>query len=190
MTSYADTAVRPADRARGLLAAETALWVGAATCVAFTLVWFLAALTPDGEPFRHTADYWYTGLGLPMVTVPLVVLPALRALQHGRDGRLGLAGTALTSAACVVFFAMLAYGLVAGVASSWGPTYVLCTLASVVGVWLFCAGSLRARLLPRLQLVLWGVAWTVGGMLGPEGSQLLLAVAYVALALALRRRDD
>jgi hypothetical protein len=192
MTSFAETAARPAaaPRSRALLAAEAALWTGAATALAFTLVWFLAALTPgEGEAFRHAGDYWYTGLGLPMVAVPLVLLPALRVVQGGRDGRLGLVGIAVTSVTCVVFLAVLTASLVEGREDSWGPTYVLATLASIVGVALFCAGSFRARVLPRWIFPLWAVAWTVGGTLGPKGSQLLVGAVYVALTVALRRTE-
>lgn len=191
MSSIAETAVHHASRRAGALrVADAALWTGVATSVVFTLIWFLAELTPgDGAGFRHAGDYWFTGLGLPMVAVPLVLLPALRAVQGGRDGRLGLAGLAITSATSVVFLAVLTASLVEGREDSWGPTYVLATAASIVGIALFCAGSFRARVLPRWIFPLWAAAWTVGGTLGPKGSQLLVGAVYVGLAALLRRRD-
>lgn len=170
--------------------AQAALYVGAVTTVPFTAIWIFAELTPDGDKFRHAADYWYTGLGIPYMAAPLVLLPALRSLQQGRDGRVGRLGLLVISAGLVVFLAMLPYGLAAGRASSFGPTYVLATLATFVGLALFCLGSFRAGLLPRWIFPLWFVAWILGGPLGLKGMGLLLGAVYLTMAALLPKRAN
>ena len=86
------------------------------------------------------------------------------------------------------FTALFIDGLVQAEASSWGPTYLLCVLATDVGLGLLVAGLWRSGLLPRKVLALWWVGWFLGGPLGPPAAPLLLASAYVVLAVQLRRR--
>jgi hypothetical protein len=167
--------------------ARAACLVGAAQVVPFTAIWIFAALTDDG-PFRHTADYWFTGIGIPLVLAPIVLIAALRSLQQGRDGRLGLAGQVVATVSLLAFVPVLAYTVAVGEESSFGPTYVLATLVSIVGLALFVAGSFRAGLLPKRLLAAWLVAWIVGGTLGVEGGALLLGAVYLVIAAVLPRR--
>lgn len=66
---------------------------------------------------------------------------------------------------------------------------MIASLATILGVALFAAGSWRARLLPRWLLPVWVVAWTVGSALpfGGVGPLLLVAV-YIVMAAILPRR--
>jgi hypothetical protein len=180
---------RTPDRRRGALRwAQAALVVAAAGAVALAGMVLLVTTTDDG-PYQHTGDYFLTANGIPCVLALLVLLPALRALQQGRDGRLGQAGIVLTTLGGVALLVVLCHGLVAGVESSLGPTYVLGALATIVGVILFAAGSWRTGLFPRGLLLLWVFAWAVGSMLpilGPGG--FLLAAVYLAMAVLLPRR--
>ncbi|MGI8421271.1 MAG: hypothetical protein ACR2MU_03270 [Gaiellaceae bacterium] len=170
--------------------AQVAAWLGAATAVAFTVVTLLATITEDGHPFRHAADYWYTGLGmLPAMGSALVLVLAIHSLQRRRDGRLGRVGTLVMSVGLVVFMAMGAYALVIGKATSLGPTYLLATLATFVGLTLFVAGSWGAGLLPRWLLIVWLVAWLIGGPFAQSATPLLLAAAFVTIALLLPNLD-
>ncbi len=168
--------------------ARAALFLGAAAAVALAVMIFFVT-TSSGDKFQHTGDYFLTANGIPYVVVLLVLLPALRTLQQRRDGRLGQAGIALASLGAVVLLGMFVYGLAAATGSSLGPTYVLASLATIVGVVLFAAGSWRARLLPGWLLSFWAIAWAIGSMLpilrpGP----LLLAATYLAMAVLLARR--
>lgn len=170
--------------------AQVAAWLGAATVVAFTAVTLLATITEDGHPFRHAADYWYTGLGmLPAMGSALVLVLAIHSLQRRRDGRLGRVGTLVMSVGLVVFMAMGAYALVIGKATSLGPTYLLATLATFVGLTLFVAGSWGVGLLPRWLLIVWLVAWLIGGPFAQSATPLLLAAAFVTIALLLPNLD-
>jgi hypothetical protein len=168
--------------------ARAALWLGAAAAVALAMI-SLFVTTSSDDDFHYTGDYFLTANGIPYVVALLALLPALRTLQHRRDGRLGQAGIAFASAGSVVLGGMFVYGLAAATGGSLGPTYVLASLATIVGVGLFAAGSWRAGLLPRWLIPVWFVAWVVGSMLPIAGpGPLLLAAVYVAMALLLPRR--
>ena len=169
--------------------AVAALYVGAAAAVALVAIGALLRTSSDDGAFHYAGDYALTADGIPYVLALLALLPALRALQQRRDGRLGLAGTIVAAIGLVLLLAMFVWGLIAASGSSWGPTYVLASLATVVGVALFAAGSWRAGLLPRWLVVCWPVSWAIGSMLpiwafGP----LVLAAVYVAIAVVLPRR--
>jgi hypothetical protein len=83
---------------------------------------------------------------------------------------------------------VLAASVIAGREIEGGPTYILGTLGSIIGIWLFCVDAGRAGILPRGALYFWALSWTVGGMLGPKGSQLLLATAYTLLLVHVHKR--
>ena len=88
-----------------------------------------------------------------------------------------------------VLLALFVYDLITATSASLGPTYVLASVATDIGVLLFAIGSWRAGLVPRPLLACWPIAWTFGSMLpfwGP--GPLLVAAVYVAIALALPRR--
>jgi hypothetical protein len=166
------------------------LYVGVASAVALAAILAFVPTTTQDDAFQHTGDYFLTALGIPAVLVVAALLPALRALQQRRDGRLGVAGIAATCAGALVLTGMFVYGLIAATGSSLGPTYLLASAAMIIGVVLFAIGSWRTGLLPRRLLVAWPLAWAVGGLLPvlPGPSPLLLAAAYLAMALTLPRR--
>jgi hypothetical protein len=163
-----------------------ALAVGVLWGAALTYVELATTTTEDGQPFQHAADYWLTGLGIPLCLSGLVVVQAVRALAAGRDGRRGQWGALVYAVSALVFTALFVDGLVQAEASSWGPTYLLCVLASDIGLGLLVAGLWRTGLLSRKVLALWWVGWFLGGPLGPPGAPLLLSAAYAVLALQLR----
>jgi hypothetical protein len=182
--------VRVPDEIRASLRrAQSALVLGVAAAVALVgILYFVATSSGDGK-FQHSGDYVLTGNGIPYIVALLMLLPALRALQQGRVGRLGRAGIALASVGSAVLLAIFVYGLAAGTESTFGPGYVIASLATILGVGLFAAGSWRVRLLPRWLLAAWVVAWTIGSMLpilrpGP----LLLAIVYLTMIALLPRR--
>jgi hypothetical protein len=169
-------------------AAEGALYLGIATAIVLTGVWFIHPSSSDGGTFHSVADYVFTGNGVPLGVAPLVLLWSLLALHGDRVGRMATTGVVLASASLAVLIAILAASVALGEEVRVGPAYPLATLGSIVGIALFCADAARARLLPRAALWFWVAGWTVGGMLGPKGSQLLLAAAYTVLLVYVRRR--
>ena len=169
-------------------AAEGALYVGIAAAILLTAVWFIHPSSSDGGTYHSLADYVFTGNGVPFGAAPLVLLWALLALHRDRAGRMATIGVALASVSLVVLIALLGASVAVGEDVQLGPAYPVATLGSIVGIALFCADAARARLLPRAALWFWVAGWTVGGMLGPKGSQLLLAAAYTVLLVHVRRR--
>ncbi|MGH8891103.1 MAG: hypothetical protein ACRDV3_15250 [Acidothermaceae bacterium] len=164
-----------------------ALMIGAAWGVALTIVSVGFTTTDDGHPFQHAADYWLTGLGLPLMLSSLVVVHAIHGRAAGRDGGRGRWGAMLFVVPAAVFIAIFIDGLVFGENSSWGPTYLLCVLASDITLGVLVAGLWRTGVLPRWVLMLWWLGWFVGGPLAPGAAPLLHTVAYIVLALQLRR---
>jgi hypothetical protein len=168
--------------------AVAALWVGAAAAVALALI-SLFVTTSSDDKFHHIGDYFLTADGIPYVVALMVLLPAMRELQQRRGGRFGLVGTVFASVGAVVLLGMFVYGLIAASGGSLGPTYVLASLATIIGVVLFAIGSWRAKLLPRWLVVAWPFAWLVGSMLPfAAAGPFLLAAVYIAMALVLPRR--
>jgi hypothetical protein len=174
-------------RPRSAVAALGALAVGAAWGIAFTIVALGFRLTPDDHPFRHAADYWYTGLGLPLVLSALTIVVAVGSLQAGRLGRRARWGTALFVGPMLIFSAMFLQALAQGRTSSWGPTYILCVLLSDIALALFVSGCWRAGALPRWLLATWWLGWFLGGPLAQGPTPLLLTVAYLLIAGHLAR---
>lgn len=180
-------ATQSRSRPRTVLLARAALAVGAAWGVAFTIVALGFRLTPDDHPFRHAADYWYTGLGLPLALSGAAIIIAIHILHVGQDGRRGQWGARLFVLPMLIFSAMFIQALWQGQTSSWGPTYILCVLLSDVALAVYVFGCWRAGLLPRWLLAIWWVGWFLGGPLAQGPTPLLLTAAYVLLAAHLTR---
>jgi hypothetical protein len=170
--------------------ALASLYVGAAAAVALVMIMrFLRTSPSENTPFQYVGDYVLTADGIPLALSLLTLLPALRTLQHRRDGWFGRAGTVVAGVGAGILIALFVYDLVTATSWSLGPTYVLTSVATDLGVILFAVGAWRARLLPRWLVIAWPLAWTFGSMLpfwdlGP----LVLAAVYVLLAVTLPRR--
>jgi hypothetical protein len=161
--------------------AEAALAMGIVCSIVLTVVWFVHPSSSDGGTYDSAADYIFTGNGVPFAAAALALLWALLKLHGERVGRAATVGVVIASVSLVALIVVLTASVGAGHEVQGGPTYILGTLGSIVGTWMFCVSAARAGLFPRSALFFWAFAWTVGGMLGPKGSQLLLAVAYAVL---------
>jgi len=164
------------------------LAIGALWGIALTIVMLGFTTTDDGHPYKHTADYWLVGLGIPLAVSAMVVVLTIHRLAAGRDGKRGRWGATIFVIPMLVFVAIFVDGLAQAESSSWGPTYLLCVAVSDIALGLLVSGLWRAELLPRWTLVLWFAGWFIGGPLSPPAGPLLLSGAYVALALQLRAR--
>jgi len=186
-TKQSSTSTRQERRRRPRLLFP-ALAIGAAWGIALTIVSVGFTTTDDGHPYRHAADYWLTGLGLPLVLSAIVVVHSARGLVEGRDGWRGRWGAYLFVVPALIFAAIFVDGLVESESSSWGPTYLLCVFTTDVFVGLFISGLWRTMLAPRWVLVLWWLGWFIGGPLAPGPAPLLHTAAYAVLAVHIRRR--
>ena len=168
--------------------AEGALYVGIATAILLTAVWFIHPSSSDAGTYHGVADYILTGNGVPFGAAAIVQLWALLMLHGERVGRTATIGVVIASVSLAAIIVVLTASVAVGHEVQGGPTYVLGTVGSIVGTWMFCVSAARAGLIARGALWFWAFAWTVGGMLGPKGSQLLLAAAYAVLVVYVRRR--
>jgi hypothetical protein len=190
MAGMVVTAQRTAQQRRHALwrTAEVALYVGIAAAIFLTAMWFIHPSSSDGGTYHDVADYLFTANGIPFGAAAIVQLWALLRLHEERVGKAATIGVAIASAGLLAIIVVIIASVVTGHEVQGGPTYILGTLGSVIGTWMFCVSAGRAGLLPRNALWFWAFGWTVGGMLSPKGAQLLLAAAYAVLAVYVRRR--
>jgi hypothetical protein len=148
----------------------------------------LAATTSGGGHFDHTADYWYTASGLPIVVGGIGTLLGVHWLQRGADGRLGKVGAWVGVLALGELFVQLLASVLTSVEQQWGPAYVLCTALAFVGHAVLAAGSWRTGLLPRWLLGVWPLAFVLGSFAAWGPMPLVLVAFYVVLGVVLSRQ--
>jgi len=160
-------------------------------CIALAGFDFLTT-TSDGK-FQSAVDYWYTADMFPMLIGLFLLLAGLRAVQRGRDGKLGTVSFAVTTVALVAVAVDGVATLVTKDPMALGPVYLLGTFVSIIGLVLFAVAAIRARVLPWWVGVALAITWTVGGLVGDDGplgfpgSGLLLAAAGIAAAAVANR---
>lgn len=180
-----------ATRRSALAWARAAIGLGIASSIVYAAVGVFTTTTSGGGAFQHTADYWYTGVGIPIALAGITLLAAVHVLQRGRDRGLGVAGVVVNTLALAVLAVQLLASVVTGVEQQWGPSYVLATAATFVGHALFSAGSWKVGLLPKWMLGVWPVVWVIGTFAAIAGALPLLLVAfYIVLGILLTRRAD
>lgn len=145
--------------------------------------------TVSGGDFTHAADYWYTGVGLPISLAGIGLAVAVHRLQHGADGRLGAIGVWVNGLALTELFVQLGASVLSGSEVRWGPSYPLFTLLTFVGVALLSAGSWRTGILPRWMLGVWPVVWILGSFAAVGPTPVVLAAFLVLLVATLARQE-
>jgi hypothetical protein len=165
---------------------QASIGLGVVALLAFA---FVGAFFPtiSGGDFRYTADYWYTGVGLPIAVAGIGLGCGVHSLQHGADGRLGTVGVWVNTLALTELFVQLLASVVAGAELRWGPMYVLCSFLTFLGVALVAVGSWRTGLLPRWVLGVWPVLWILGSFAGSPPVSVLLACFFVVFGVLLTR---
>lgn len=167
--------------------------VGAAVAIvgiAIMCPTYLFWTTVDGGEFKYAADYWLTAAALPLGSGLLLHTVGVHRLQHGRDGRLGTAGTWLFGACIVELVVQCMASVVVGAELRWGPTYVLCAFGTFVGLALLAAGSWRVGLVPRWMLGVWPPLGLLGAFFGVGPVPFVLAAFLVAVEVVLGRRVE
>ncbi len=168
--------------------AQLSLTLAVPALVVYAIVATFFTTISEGD-FRYTADYWYTGVGLPITLAGVGIALAVHKLQHGADGRLGTVGVWINTLALTELFAQLLASVLTSAEVRWGPAYPVSVLLSFIGVALLAAGSWRTGLLPKWMLGLWPLIWvlgSIGAVVGP--TPLLLAAYFIAFGVTLTRR--
>jgi hypothetical protein len=161
--------------------------VGAVPLVVFAIVGTFFTTISEGD-FRYTADYWYTGVGLPITLAGIGLTLGVHKLQHGADGRLGTIGVWVNTLALTELFAQLLASVVTAAEVRWGPLYPVCTLLSFVGVALLAAGSWRTGILPTWMLGVWPLIWILGSLAAQGPTPILLVAFLILFGLTLTGR--
>lgn len=159
--------------------------------VGLVMLWAAATFmtSVDEGDFEYAGDYWLTGAALPLGAGLILYSLAVHRLQQGRDGRLGRVGTwiyVLCSAELVV---QCMASVAVGAELRWGPTYVLSSLGTFIGLALVAAGSWRVGLLPRWMLGVWPPLALLGSWGGTGPIPLLFAVFLVGTGVVVHRRQ-
>ena len=162
--------------------------VGVVSLVLLAYLGTFQTTISDGGDFKYTADYWYTGVGLPIALVGIGLALGVHRLQHGLDGRLGRIGVWINTLALATLFVQLSASLLAGAEVQWGPSYILATLLTFIGTALLAAGSWRAGLVPAWMLGAWPVVWILGSFAAQGPTPLLLAGFLVAVGVRVARQ--
>ncbi|HEY3528841.1 MAG TPA: hypothetical protein VGK78_06800 [Nocardioides sp.] len=168
---------------------QASIAVGVVGLVVFGYVGMAFTTISEGD-FEYTADYWYTGCGLPIALAGIGIALGVHRLQHGADGRLGRIGVWVNTVALTELFVQLGCSVVVGSELRWGPSYVVASLLTFVGTALLAAGSWRVGLLPRWMLGVWPLIWILGSFAGTGPVPFLLAGFLVLLGVILARRVD
>jgi hypothetical protein len=183
------TAPAATEKAATLRVVHLAVAIGLVAVVIEAVVLAFMKTTDTGH-YRYAGDYWLTAAALPHAAAGIVLLPAIRAIQRGRDGRLGMAGICLNIVSLLALAGVCAASLAVAHEIQGGPTYVLGGLGTLIGTALFAAGSWRVGLLPRWLLAVWPIVWIIGSFFAVSASPLLLGVFYIVLVAVLRRRSQ
>jgi hypothetical protein len=169
--------------------AKIALGLGIVATVGFAAISVFTTTTNGGGKFQHTADYWYTASAIPIAIAEMLLLFSIHAIQDRKGGRLATFGVGLTNIALVMLTGMLISSVSTGSENSWGPSYVLATLATFVGHALFSVGSWRISVFPRWVLGAWPLVWVIGSFAATGASPLLLTALYGVMAVLLGKRS-
>lgn len=155
--------------------------------VIYAVVATFCTTISEGE-FKYAADYWYTGVGLPLALVGIAHTVGVHRLQHGHDGWLGTVGVWVNAIAMTELFAQLLASVATGSEVRWGPSYPIFVALAFLGVGLLAAGSWRTGLLPRWLLGTWPLVWVLGTFAAFGLMPLVLAAYLVVFAVTLTRR--
>lgn len=186
-SSTVDLPAQASTEATWLRLTQASLALGVVGLAVFAIAGTFFTTISEGD-FQYTADYWYTGAGLPIALAGIGHTLGVHKLQHGADGRLGTIGVWVNVVALTELFVQLLASDVAGAELRWGPSYVVFSFLTFLGVALLAVGSWRTGLLPQWMLGAWPLLWILGSFAGSGPMALLLAAFLVHFGLKLTRR--
>jgi hypothetical protein len=161
--------------------------VGTFTAIA---VFDLAAHPADQGALRTYKEYVLTATILPAVAVVLWALSALQQLQSGQDSRSRRVGLRIAVIGLLGLVVDAIVTMASGSTDTAGPLYPVAMLASLIGIVLIAIQWYRAGALPRWTGPTLAAGWFLGAtpILGTGGAFLILAAAFLAIAVGIRRQ--
>ena len=168
-------------------------WAGVVAALMFVLAGVLILLlAPPTGAFDSPSDYLIEVLLVAAFAGPLLAIGGLHALQSGRYGRLGAAGSSMAFVGYALIVVVTAVSALAG-GQALHPVRLLAA-AVLIGSALLGAATLRARVLPWWCGVLLIVGFPLGDIsnaMVAEGSEsIVFGILWgsVGYALLLRSR--
>ena len=146
----------------------------------------ITLLAPQEVVFDSFSDYLIEVLFVLALAWTLIVIAGLHALQRGRYGRLGTAGSLTAFVGYVLLLIMAAATTLAG-REVLGSIFLVAFLATLVGLVLLGATTLRARMLPQWCGVLLIVGFPLSVVLdvAANAGGILLGVVWALVGYAL-----
>jgi hypothetical protein len=165
---------------------------GVAAGVMYALTAILSLLAPQGRVFDSFSDYLIEVIFVVALAGTLVAIVGLHALQSGRYGPLGVAGSLMTFIGYALLFVAAAGTTLAG-REVLDAVFPIGVLAVLVGSALLGAMTLRARVLPWWcgVLLIVGFPLTVPLDVAIRGSGgIVLGIVWALVGYALLHRGD
>jgi hypothetical protein len=163
---------------------------GVAAGVLYVLSAIISLVAPQQRVFDSFSDYLIEILFVVALAGTLVAVVSLHALQSGRYGRLGAAGSAITFIGYALLFVAAAATTLAG-REVLDAVFPIGVLAILVGSILLGAMTLRARMLPWLcgVLLIVGFPLTVPLDVAISGAGgIVLGIVWALVGYALLSR--
>ena len=126
---------------------------------------------------------------LPAVCAVMWVLSALYRLNGSHNGRLGRIALGIATIGLLGLVVDSVVTLTSGSTDTVGPLYPVAMLTSVIGITGLAIAWYRSEVLPRWTGPTLALGWFLGAtpVLGSGGAFLILAAAFLAIAVGLRR---
>jgi hypothetical protein len=163
-------------------------WAGVLAGVMFVPAGILILFAPPQRPFNSFSDYLIEAILVVAFTLAVVAVAGLHALQRGRYGRLGAAGSLITFLGYTLTAAVTAVTVLLGSEALYSVRFIG-GLAVLIGSILLGAMTLRARVVPWWCGVLLIVGFPLGDVVDTtigEGSEaIVLGILWGLVGYAL-----
>ena len=163
-------------------------WAGVLAGVMFVPAGILILFAPPQRPFNSFSDYLIEAILVVAFTLAVVAVAGLHALQRGRYGRLGAAGSLITFLGYTLTAAVTAVTVLLGSEALYSVRFIG-GLAVLIGSILLGAMTLRARVVSWWCGVLLIVGFPLGDVVDTtigEGSEaIVLGILWGLVGYAL-----
>ena len=163
-------------------------WAGVLAGVMFLPTGILVLIVPPQRPFNSFSDYLIEAILVVAFTLAVGTVAGLHALQRGRYGRLGAAGSLITFLGYTLTAAVTAVTVLLGSEALYSVRFIG-GLAVLIGSILLGAMTLRARVVPWWCGMLLIVGFPLGDVVDTtigEGSEaIVLGILWGLVGYAL-----
>lgn len=180
----------PAARRRPARPHPTAALLTAAATFAAIAVFDLVAHPAEEGALRTYKEYVLTATILPGVCAVMWVLAALQTRFGTHEDRLARIALRIATIGLLGLLVDAVVTLTSGSSDTIGPLYPIAMLTTVIGITGLAIAWYRGAVPPRWAGPTLAAGWFLGAtpVLGTSGAFLILAAAFLAIAVGLRRQ--